>query len=89
MRSCGNCRRCRNRQDKSYSEISERPPEQYNLHYNEHFFSSVKSLLKPIAKRINAGKSRLQDEMWSSILEKLSDGMLLIVDEAQFLTYSQ
>ena len=52
-------------------------------------FSSVKSLLKPIAKRVNAGKSRLQDEMWNSILEKLSDGMLLIVDEAQFLTYSQ
>lgn len=52
-------------------------------------FSSVKSLLKQIAKRVNAGKSRLQDEMWSSILEKLSDGMLLIIDEAQFLTYSQ
>lgn len=52
-------------------------------------FSSVKSLLKPIAKRVNAGKSRLQDEMWNSILEKLSDGMLLIIDEAQFLTYSQ
>lgn len=52
-------------------------------------FSSVKSLLKLIAKRVNAGKSRLQDEMWDAILEKLSDGMLLIVDEAQFLTYGQ
>lgn len=52
-------------------------------------FSSVKSMLKLIAKRVNAGKSRLQDEMWDSILEKLSDGMLLIVDEAQFLTYGQ
>ncbi len=52
-------------------------------------FSTVKSLLKLIAKRVNAGKTRLQDEMWDAILEKLSDGMLLIVDEAQFLTYSQ
>lgn len=52
-------------------------------------FSTVKSLLKLIAKRLNAGKARLQDEMWDAILEKLSDGMLLIVDEAQFLTYGQ
>ncbi|MDE5883751.1 MAG: AAA family ATPase [Oscillospiraceae bacterium] len=52
-------------------------------------FSTVKSLLKLIAKRVNAGKTRLQDEMWDAILEKLSDGMFLIVDEAQFLTYSQ
>lgn len=52
-------------------------------------FSTVKSLLKLLAKRVNAGKARLQDEMWDAILEKLSDGMLLVVDEAQFLTYGQ
>lgn len=52
-------------------------------------FSTVKSLLRLLAKNLNAGKARLQDEMWDAILDKLSDGMLLIVDEAQFLTYGQ
>ncbi|MBD5142108.1 MAG: AAA family ATPase [Ruminococcus sp.] len=52
-------------------------------------FSTVKSLLKTLARRLNAGKSKPKDELWDAILDKLSDGMLLIVDEAQFLTYEQ
>lgn len=51
--------------------------------------TSVKSLLRLIAGQIGASHARSNDEMWLSITEKLSDGMVLIVDEAQFLTFSQ
>ncbi len=51
--------------------------------------ASVKSLLRLIATRVNAQAARSNDEIWFSIAEKLSDGMILIVDEAQHLTFSQ
>lgn len=49
-------------------------------------FTSIKSLLKIIAERIGASAERSRDELWFSIVKKLSDGMVLIFDEAQHLT---
>lgn len=48
--------------------------------------TSIKSLLKVIADRIGAAPERSRDELWLSIAKKLSDGMILIFDEAQHLT---
>lgn len=48
--------------------------------------TSIKSLLKVIADRIGAAPERSRDELWLSIAKKLSDGMVLIFDEAQHLT---
>ncbi len=48
--------------------------------------SSVKSLLKVIANSIGASAERSKDELWFSITKKLTDGMVLIFDEAQHLT---
>lgn len=49
-------------------------------------FTSIKSLLKIIAERIGASLERSRDELWFAITRKLSDGMVLIFDEAQHLT---
>lgn len=49
-------------------------------------FTSIKSLLKIIANRIGASAERSRDELWFSIVKKLSDGTVLIFDEAQHLT---
>ncbi|MGN0574649.1 MAG: AAA family ATPase [Ruminococcus sp.] len=49
-------------------------------------FTSIKSLLKIIAERIGASAERSRDELWFAITRKLSDGMVLIFDEAQHLT---
>lgn len=48
-------------------------------------FSSIKSLLKIIAERIGIPTARSRDELWLAIVKKLSDGMILIFDEAQHL----
>lgn len=48
--------------------------------------TSIKSLLKIIADRIGAAPERSRDELWLAIARKLSDGMVLIFDEAQHLT---
>ena len=48
--------------------------------------TSIKSLLKIIADRIGAAPERSRDELWLAIAKKLSDGMVLIFDEAQHLT---
>lgn len=48
--------------------------------------TSIKSLLKVIADRIGAAPERSRDELWLSIAKKLSDGMIMIFDEAQHLT---
>lgn len=47
--------------------------------------TSIKSLLKLIADRIGAQAERSRDVLWYSILQKLSDGTVLIFDEAQHL----
>lgn len=48
--------------------------------------TSIKSLLKVIAERIGASPERSRDELWLAIAKKLSDGMIMIFDEAQHLT---
>ena len=48
--------------------------------------TSVKSVLKMIAAQIGATIERSQYELWYSIAGKLSDGMVIIIDEAQHLT---
>lgn len=48
--------------------------------------TSVKSLLKVLADRIVASPERSKDELWLAIVRKLSDGTVLIFDEAQHLT---
>lgn len=48
--------------------------------------TSIKSILKALADRIGASPERSRDELWLSIIKKLSDGMVLIFDEAQHLS---
>ncbi|MDE5772379.1 MAG: AAA family ATPase [Ruminococcus sp.] len=48
--------------------------------------TNVKSLLKTIVDRIGAGQEKSVNELWFSIANKLSDGAILIFDEAQHLT---
>lgn len=47
--------------------------------------TSLKSVLKLIADKIGARAERSLDDMWLSIRSRLSDGMVLIFDEAQHL----
>ena len=48
--------------------------------------TSIKAILKLIADRVGAAAEKSRDELWLAITNKLSDGMLLIFDEAQHLT---
>ena len=48
---------------------------------------SVKSLLKLIALQLGAQISPAADDMWFNICAKLHDGMVIIIDEGQLLTY--
>ena len=47
--------------------------------------TSIKSTLKLLANALNAPISSTLDDMWINIVGKLSDGMVLIFDEAQHL----
>lgn len=49
--------------------------------------TAIKPLLEVIADRIGAAVERSRDKLWQSIAGKLSDGMVLIFDEAQHLSY--
>ena len=51
--------------------------------------TNVKSLLKVIADRLGAAPERSADGLWFSITKKLTDGMVLIFDEAQHLTLKE
>ena len=51
--------------------------------------TNIKSLLKIIADRIGASQERSRDEMWNAIVRKLSDGTVLIFDEAQHLSLKE
>ena len=48
-------------------------------------FSNIKSMLKLIASTIGAVPKRSSDELWLSIADKLTDGTVLVFDEAQHL----
>lgn len=47
--------------------------------------TSIKSTLKLLANKIGASSASTLDELWINIVGKLSDGMVLIFDEAQHL----
>lgn len=47
--------------------------------------TSIKSTLKILSNALNAPASSTLDDMWSNIIGKLADGMVLIFDEAQHL----
>lgn len=51
-------------------------------------YTSVKAVLGKVADEIGANKPKSKGELWESIKNKLSDGMLLIIDEAQNLNFS-
>lgn len=48
--------------------------------------TNAKNLLETIADRIGAGQEKSVNKLWLSIANKLSDGTVLIFDEAQHLT---
>ncbi len=48
--------------------------------------TNAKNLLETIADRIGAGQEKSTNKLWLSIANKLSDGTVLIFDEAQHLT---
>ena len=48
---------------------------------------SAKAVLKLLALRLGVPVSQATDDMWFSIVAKLHDGMVVIVDEAQLLTF--
>lgn len=48
---------------------------------------STKSVLKMLALELDLPFSQSRDDLWMSIAAKLHDGMVIVVDEAQLLTY--
>lgn len=48
---------------------------------------STKSMLKLIAAELNVPSLKSIDELWMAITAKLHDGMVIIADEGQLLTY--
>lgn len=48
---------------------------------------SAKAVIKLLAMKLNIPLHQSTDDMWFSIADKLHDGMVVIVDEAQLLTY--
>lgn len=65
--------------------ISEHPTNTVMVTVNECFARS-KSLLGLIADTIGAPHEKSMDGLWRSIVGKLSDGMILIIDESQNLS---
>ena len=49
--------------------------------------TAIKPLLEVVVDRIGATVEKSRDKLWQSIAGKLSDGMVLIFDEAQHLSY--
>lgn len=48
---------------------------------------STKSVLKMLALELDLPLSQSRDDLWMNIAAKLHDGMVIVVDEAQLLTY--
>lgn len=65
--------------------VSDNPSNSFMITINP-CLTNTKSLLKTIADRIGAGQEKSNNELWHSIASKLSDGKVLIFDEAQHLT---
>lgn len=49
--------------------------------------SAIRPLLEGVAEKVGAGTEKTNDKLWRSIVGRLSDGMVLIFDESQHLTY--
>ena len=47
----------------------------------------TRAVLKKIARELNIPLTKAIDDLYASIIAKLHDGMVIIVDEAQLLTY--
>lgn len=65
--------------------VSDNPSNSFLITINP-CLTNTKSLLKTIADRIGANQEKSVNELWHSIAGKLSDGKVLIFDEAQHLT---
>ena len=50
-------------------------------------FRSAKAVLKLIAMELNVPVSQPTDDLWIAIAQKLHDGMVIIIDEGQLLTF--
>ena len=50
-------------------------------------FKSAKAVLKLIALELNVPISQSTDDLWIAIAQKLHDGMVIIIDEGQLLTF--
>ena len=50
-------------------------------------FKSAKAVLKLIALELNIPLSQSTDDLWIAIAQKLHDGMVVIIDEGQLLTF--
>lgn len=48
--------------------------------------TSIKAILNELAERLGAPAEHSRDKLWKAIVQKLSDGMILIFDESQHLT---
>lgn len=48
--------------------------------------TSIKAILNELAERLGAPIEHSRDKLWKAIVQKLSDGMVLIFDESQHLT---
>lgn len=50
-------------------------------------FKSAKAVLKLLALELNVPISQSTDDLWIAIAQKLHDGMVIIIDEGQLLTF--
>lgn len=50
-------------------------------------FKSAKAVLKLIALELGVPISQSTDDLWLAIAQKLHDGMVIIIDEGQLLTF--
>ena len=74
---------------KAAQKFTEDNPTNSYYIYVDPCLTSIRSLLKKITAEIGAVPERSCDEMWNSIVSKLSDGTVLIFDEAQNLTIKE
>lgn len=65
--------------------VADNPSDSFLITINP-CFTGIKSILKIIADRIGAGQEKSVNDMWFSIVNKISDGTVFIFDEAQHLT---
>lgn len=65
--------------------VSDNPADSFMITINP-CITGIRNLLKIIAERTGAGQEKNISDMWFSIVNKISDGTVIIFDEAQHLT---